>query len=165
MFGFLYPLLGDIDQYGHVLHSVGDPLADRAVEICQQRAGGDFAAAAAGLGELSARSPYREFLYYVLAECWMRAKEDGKAIESLRRAQATFNGVTSAGPGYGALFRARSDAQLAALYERTGRPRLAAEAVRRFLAAWAKADPGLPDLVEARARLSRVEAKGDITLR
>jgi len=165
MFAFVYPLLGDIDQYGRILRSVGDPLAEKSVEVFHLRARGEFGAAAAGLRELSARSPYREFLHYVLADCWMRAKEDGKAIESLRRAQSLFNGVTSTGPGYGAMFRARSDAQLAALYERTGQRRLAAEAARRFLAAWAKADPGLPDLEEARARLARLGAKGDISLR
>ena len=63
------------------------------------------------------------------------------------------------------MFRARSDAQLAALYERTGQRRLAAEAARRFLGAWAKADPGLSDVPEAQARLARLQAQGDITLR
>jgi hypothetical protein len=165
MFAFVYPLLGDIEAYDRILRTVGDPLADKSVEVFQQRARGQFAAAAAGLDELTSQSPYREFLYYVMADCRMRAKQDGKAIESLRQAQSTFNGVTSTGPGYGGMFRARSDAQLAALYERTGQRRLAAEAVRRFLAAWAKADPGLSEVEEARARLARLEAKGDITLR
>ncbi|HYS11264.1 MAG TPA: protein kinase [Myxococcales bacterium] len=165
MFAFVYPLLGDIEAYGRILRAVGDPLADKSVEVFQQRARGQFAAAAAGLDELTSRSPYREFLYYVMADCWMRAKQDGKAIESLRLAQSTFNGVTSTGPGYGGMFRARSDAQLAALYERTGQRQLAAEAARRFLAAWAKADPRLSEIEEARARLARLEAKGDITLR
>jgi hypothetical protein len=63
------------------------------------------------------------------------------------------------------MFRARSDAQLAALYERSGNQRGAVEATRRFLAAWAKADPDLPEIKEARARLERLQARGDIPLR
>jgi hypothetical protein len=63
------------------------------------------------------------------------------------------------------MFRARSEAQLAALYERTGNHLRAAEATQRFLAAWAKADPDLPEIKEARARLERLQARGNIPLR
>jgi len=35
-------------------------------------------ARARGLGELAARSPYRDFLQYLIADSWMQAKEDGK---------------------------------------------------------------------------------------
>jgi len=95
----------------------------------------------------------------------MQAKEDGKAIEALLLARSTFTGVTTPGPGYGGMFRARSEAQLAALYERTGNHLRAAEATQRFLAAWAKADPDLPEIKEARARLERLQARGNIPLR
>jgi tetratricopeptide (TPR) repeat protein/predicted Ser/Thr protein kinase len=165
MFAFVYPLLGDLADYGRTLRSAGDPLADKSVEVFSRRTAGDFAGTARGLGELSVKSPYRDFLRYLLADSWMRAKEDGKAIDNLLRAQSTFAGVTTPGPGYGGMFRARSDAQLAALYERTGQVQLAAQATRRFLAAWSKADPDLPDLQEARARLPRLLAQRDIPLR
>src|SRR6266436_2450540 len=165
MFAFVYPLLGEIDEYRRILRSVGDPLADPSVEAFRKRAGGDFAGAARGLAELTARSPYRDFLQYLVADSWMQAKEDGKAIEALLLARSTFTGVTTPGPGYGGMFRARSDAQLAALYERTGNHLRAAEATQRFLAAWAKADPDLPEIKEARARLERLQARGNIPLR
>jgi len=165
MFAFVYPLLGEIDEYRRILRSVGDPLADPSVEAFRKRTGGDFAGAARGLGELATRSPYRDFLQYLIADSWMQAKEDGKAIEALLLARSTFTGVTTPGPGYGGMFRARSDAQLAALYERTGNHLRAAEATQRFLAAWAKADPDLPEIKEARARLERLQARGNIPLR
>ena len=165
MFAFLYPLLGDIQDYGRVLHTVGDPLAEKSVEVMQARASGEYAKAADGIESLSDKSPYRDFLFYVLADSWMQAKQDAKAIEKLQRAQATFPGVTSPGPGYGGLFRARSDYQLGVLYERTGQPRPALDATRKFLDAWAKADADLPELKDAKARLSRLQSGGGIELR
>jgi len=62
------------------------------------------------------------------------------------------------------MFRARSDAQLAALYERTGQRQLAAEAARRS-SPLGQGRPPASEIEEARARLARLEAKGDITLR
>ncbi|MGZ6142244.1 MAG: protein kinase domain-containing protein [Myxococcales bacterium] len=165
MFAFLYPLLGDIQDYGRVLQIAGDPLAEKSVAVMQARASGDFAAAASGIEDLSDKSPYRDFLYYVLADSWMQAHGDSKAIDKLRRAQDTFPGVTSPGPGYGGLFRARSDYQLGVLYERSGQRKGALDATRRFLDAWSKADAELPELKDARARLSRLQAGGGIELR
>jgi len=148
-----------------VLHTVGDPLAEKSVEVMQARASGEYAKAADGIESLSDKSPYRDFLFYVLADSWMQAKQDAKAIEKLQRAQATYPGVTSPGPGYGGLFRARSDYQLGVLYERTGQPRPALDATRKFLDAWAKADADLPELKDAKARLSRLQSGGGIELR
>jgi tetratricopeptide (TPR) repeat protein/predicted Ser/Thr protein kinase len=165
MFAFLYPLLGDIADYARVLKIVGDPLADKSVAVMKARAAGDYAAAAAGIEDLSDKSPYRDFLYYVLADSWMQAGRNQKALETLLRAQATFPGVISPGPGYGGLFRARSDYQLGVLYERMGQNKPALEATRRFLEAWSHADADLPELKDARARLLRLQASGDIPLR
>ena len=165
MFAFLYPLLGDIDDYGRVLKTVGDPLADKSVEVMSARAHGDYARAADGIDGLSDKSPYRDYLFYVLADSWMQAQKDGKAIDKLLRAQSTFPGVTSPGPGYGGLFRARSDYQLGVLYERTGQRKLAFEATKRFLEAWSKADPDLPEPKDARARMMRLTSGGGIELR
>ena len=165
MFAFLYPLLGDVQDYRRVLHTAGDPLADKSVAVMQSRASGDYAAAAQGIEELSDKSPYRDFLYYVLADCWLQAGQDKKAIEKLRHAQSVFPGVTAPGPGYGGLFRARSNQQLGILYERTGQHRLALEATRQFLDAWSKADADLQEVKDARTRLARLQASGGIELR
>jgi tetratricopeptide (TPR) repeat protein len=165
MFAFLYPLLGDIADYARVLKIVGDPLADKSVAVMKARAAGDYTAAAAGIEDLSDKSPYRDFLYYVLADSWMQAGRNQKALETLLRAQGTFPGVIAPGPGYGGLFRARSDYQLGVLYERMGQNKPALEATRRFLEAWSHADTDLPELKDARARLLRLQASGDIPLR
>ena len=165
LFAFLYPLLGDIADYRRVLHEAGDPLADKSVAAMQSRAAGDFTAAADGIEGLADKSPYHDFLYYVLADTWSQAGQDQKAIEKLLRAQASFPGVIAPGFGYGGLLRARGDQQLSVLYERTGQRKLALEATRRFLDAWSKADEGLPELTDARARLARLQASGGIELR
>ena len=137
----------------------------KSVAVMKSRAEGDFAAAAAGIEELSDQSPYHDFLYYVLADTWRQAGQDQKAIEKLLRAQASFPAVIAPGLGYGGLLRARSDHQLGLLYERTGQGKLALEATRRFLDAWSKADADLPELKDARARLLRLQASGAIELR
>ncbi|HET9753589.1 MAG TPA: tetratricopeptide repeat protein, partial [Myxococcales bacterium] len=158
MFAFVYPLLGDVDAYARTLQSVGDPLAADSVEVFRKRAAGDWAGAAAQLKKIEDKSPYRDFLTYVLADCWMNANQDRKAMDALQQAQAIFPAVGAPGPGYGGMFRARADHQLAGLFERTGRVTLALQATRRFLSAWAKADPDLPELKEARARLARLQS-------
>ncbi|HUJ28268.1 MAG TPA: protein kinase [Myxococcales bacterium] len=158
MFAFLYPLLGDIDDYSRVLHTVGDPLADKSVETFEKRARGDYAGTADGIESLSDKSPYRDFLYYVLADSYLQAQKDSKAIDRLLRAQASFPGTGAPGPGFAGMFRARSDYQLGVLYERTGQPKLALEATRRFLDAWSKADADLPEVKDARARLMRLQS-------
>ncbi len=144
---------------------MGDPLADKSVEVFQKRAKGDYAGAADGIDSLSDKSPYRDFLYYVLADSYLQAKEDSRAIEKLLRAQRTFPGTGAPGPGFGGMFRARSDYQLGVLYERTGQQKQALDATRRFLGAWAKADSDQPELKDARARLSRLQSSGGIELR
>src|ERR1041384_2478561 len=136
--------MGDIDDYSRVLHTAGDPLADKSVETFTKRARGDYSGTADGIESLSDKSPYRDFLYYVLADSYMQANKDSKAIERLQRAQASFPGIGAPGPGFGGFFRARSDYQLGVLYERTAQPRLALEATKRFLDAWSKADADLP---------------------
>jgi len=165
MFAFLYPLMGDIEDYSRVLHTVGDPLADKSVEVFGKRAKGDFAGAADGIESLEGKSPYRDFLYYVLADCYAQAHQESKAIEKVLRGQASFPGTGAPGPGFGGMFRARSYYQLGVLYERTGQPKPALEATRRFLEAWAKADPDQPEWKDARARLMRLQASGGIELR
>jgi tetratricopeptide (TPR) repeat protein len=165
MFAFLYPLLGDLDKYGAVLRQAGDPLADKSVAVFESRVKGEYAKAASGIDALSDKSPYRDYLYYVLADSWMQAHEDNKAIEKLLKAQATFPGATIPGPGYGGMFRARSDYQLGILYERTGQLKPATDSTEKFLKAWAKADADLPEVRDARARLSRLRASGGIQLR
>jgi len=165
MFGFVYPLLGDIDAYAHVLQSVGDPLAEASVATFRKHANGEWAGAAEGLEGLLDKSPFRDFLSYLLADCRMHARQDREAIATLVRAQSMFPGVTAPGPGYAGMFRGRADNQLAALYERTGQPHLALQATRRFLNLWSKADADLPELREAQARLSRLQTGGDIPAR
>ncbi len=63
------------------------------------------------------------------------------------------------------MFRARSDYQLGILYERTGQPKQALEATRRFLDAWAKADPDQPELKDARALWTQAHQQPPLSLR
>jgi tetratricopeptide (TPR) repeat protein len=161
-FAFLYPLLGDIDDYGRVLRSAGDPMADLSVSAFTANAAGNPGKAAEQIDALAERSPYRDFVRYAAADAWMRAGENGKAIEGFVRAQKTFPSTTGPGPGFAGLFRARSNLQLAALYERVGQTQASADLTRRFLAAWSKADKDLPELREGRDRLARLAGGGPL---
>ncbi len=164
-FGFVYPLLGDLEKYASVLKSSGDPLAEQSVAVFQARVKGDYLKAAAGIESLAAKSPYQDFLYYVLSDTYGQGHDDARAIEKLKRAQAIFPSVTEPGPGFAGAFRARGDYELGRLYERTHQPALALEATRRFLRAWAKADADLPELKDARERAARLVSAGKIELR
>ena len=165
MFAFVYPLMGDLERYGAVLRSAGDPLADASVAAFEARKRGDFAKAASGIESLADKSPYQDFLYYVLADTYQQAHDDGRAIDRLRRAQALAPGVTVPGLQAAGVFRARSDYELGLLYERTGQAALAAASTERFLKAWARADDGLPEVKDARERLARLRQSGTIPLR
>ena len=164
-FAFLYPLYGDLEKYGAALRQAGDPLAEKSVAAFSKRKKGDHAAAASALESLANKSPYRDFLGYLVADSWTQAREHQRAIESLTKARATFPAVTAPGPGFGGMFRARSDYQLGVLYERSGQRKLSAESTERFLKAWAKADSDLPELRDARARLARVRGSGRLESR
>jgi predicted Ser/Thr protein kinase/Flp pilus assembly protein TadD len=161
-FAFLYPLLGDVDDYARVLRSAGDPMVDLSVDAFAADKAGDASKAAQKLEALLEKSPYRDFVRYAVADARMRAGDDRKAIEAFLHAQATFPPTSSPGPGYGGLLRARSELQLSELYERSGQKQAALEATRRFLAAWFKADTDLPELRDARARLARLSGEAPL---
>ena len=165
MFAFLYPLMGDLERYGAVLRGIGDPLADKSVAVFDARKRGDYAKAAEGIESLADKSPYQDFLFYVLADTWAQAHDDARAVDRLRHAQALAPGVTVPGLQFAGLFRARSDYELGVLYERLGQPALAASSTERFLKAWAKADEELPEVNDARLRLARLRQSGHIELR
>ena len=155
-FAFLYPLLGDIDDYSRVLHTVGDPLADKSVETFTKRAHGDYAGTADGV-QHSDRGPYPR-LPLLRARRQLHAGAEGfEGHREVLRAQQSFPGTGAPGPGFGGMFRARSDYQLGVLYERTGQQKSALDATKRFLDAWSKADADLPELKDARARLMRLQ--------
>ena len=164
-FAFVYPLLGDLDQYARVLRSAGDPLAEPSVALFQARVAGDYAKAASGLESLAGKSPWQDFIYYLLADTYAQAHDDARATATLLRAQATFPGLTEPGPGFAGVFRARGDYELGRLYERAQKPALALAATRRFLTAWSRADADLPELKDARERAARLSSAGRIELR
>src|SRR5207302_502105 len=97
-FAFLYPLYGDLEKYGAALRQAGDPLAEKSVAAFSKRKKGDHASAASALESLANKSPYRDFLGYLVADSWTQAREHQRAIESLTKARATFPAVTAPGP-------------------------------------------------------------------
>ena len=91
-------------------------------------------------------------LLYFLARCQSDHGQPREAIASLARLLALHSHLTIGTPYY-----ARSLLMLGELHERSGDLDRAAESYARLLDLWRAGDPDLPDRLEARRRLARLE--------
>jgi len=89
---------------------------------------------------------------YDLARCYLEKGQHQKAIETIRKMQRTYNSISER-----ALVYPKSFSLLGEIYERRGDKKLAIENYEKFLDLWKDADEDLPDLIEAKARLAKLE--------
>ena len=90
---------------------------------------------------------------YHLAECYYENGELDKAVEPLLRLQS-FYGNTF---GYRAVYYPKSLYLLGKVYEKKGDQKHALDHYERFLDMWKNADEDLPELVDAKMRMSRLK--------
>jgi tetratricopeptide (TPR) repeat protein len=106
--------------------------------------------------ERAARHPFPVALAYRKAVAYER-------LGQLDSARAVLQRVVAA-PAFGSeeqIAWTRSAIGLGEIEERLGRYEEAAASYRRFLEQWARADPGLPDVIRVRARLAALLSRRD----
>ena len=157
LLGYVYPYVGDFVPYAAMLRSLGDVLTDVEVRAFTRRLRGEHAASIDDFRELVQKTPYQDVLLHELGQAQLQAHQNEAAVETFRRLIASYPGATDQGLGLTAAVRSRALLGLAIGLDRLGQTKPAAEAVHRLLGLWNDADPGLPDLVEARARAAKLK--------
>ena len=94
------------------------------------------------------------FLLYPTAECQFEASQFDKAVNLVTRLQRVNNNER----GYRSFYYPRSFMLLGKIYEKKGDRKLAIENFEKFLNLWKDADKDLPDLIDAKARLTKLKA-------
>ena len=92
-------------------------------------------------------------LLYHLAECQFRNSRLDDAIESLKKLQKIYSNVA----GFRAAYYPKSYYFLGKIYEKNGHAKLAIKNYEKLLALWKNADADLPDLIDAKKRLSKLK--------
>ena len=156
LLGYVYPYVGDFVPYAAMLRSLGDVLTDVEVRAFTRRLRGEHAASIDDFRELVSKTPYQDVLLHELGQAQLAAHQNEAAVETFRRLIASYPSATEQGLGLTVGVRSRALLGLSIGLDRLGQTRASAEAVHKLLALWNDADPGLPDLVEAKARAARL---------
>jgi len=98
------------------------------------------------------RREYRPLFINSLAEAYYKAGDLGKALEEYKRISSlTFSRIWD-----GDIY-VKSFYMMGMIYERMGRKAKATENYSRFLELWKDADPGIPEVNDARKRLEALQ--------
>jgi tetratricopeptide (TPR) repeat protein len=157
LLGFVYPYIGEFTRYAAMLRSLGDTLTDLEVRAFTRRLHGEHPAAAEDFKELASRTPFQDVLLHEAAQSQLRSQQDEKAAETFRKVLDGWPNVTAPGLGLTVAVRHRALHGLSVALERLGQQRPALDAAEKLLARWEDADPTLPDLVDAKARVARLK--------
>jgi tetratricopeptide (TPR) repeat protein len=96
---------------------------------------------------------WRTMLYSYLAECQLSQGRTNDAIQSYEMVGK----IADYNWGFKAVFYPKSLYQLGILYEKKGNKKLAVEHYEKLLAVWKNADDNLPELVDTKARLTKLK--------
>ncbi len=97
------------------------------------------------------RREYRPLFINSLAEAYYKAGDSAKALEEYKKISSMAFSRIWDGDIY-----ARSFYMMGVIYERMGRKAKSTENYRRFLELWKEADPGIPEVNDARKRLEAI---------
>lgn len=93
------------------------------------------------------------FVLYPTAECHFDVRQFDRAMVLLSQLQKFY----SNNAGYRALYYPRSFYLLGKIYEKKGDKKLAVENFEKFLNLWKDADKNLPELIDAKSRLTKLK--------
>ncbi|MFH1681985.1 MAG: tetratricopeptide repeat protein, partial [Candidatus Eisenbacteria bacterium] len=119
---------------------------------CVEAARGNFDSAAALFRKASGRSADRFWAQYTLARAYLDSGKLGEAVEVLEK---SIKAYTSSRAFY-SIWAVKAHYLLGTAYERSGWTGEAIEQYEKFLEIWKDADPGVPEVEDARLRLRRL---------
>jgi tetratricopeptide (TPR) repeat protein len=130
------------------------PFSD-VVSAYSHRARGEYEAAIKYFLTLSQRGLHWQKVIrgYDLARCYFETGQNEKAIEAVQRIQRIYINTHLRAVVY-----PKSFYLLGKIYEKKGDKQLAVESYEKFLNIWKEADQDLPDLIEAKARVTKLKA-------
>lgn len=160
---YIYLLLEEYEKAGEVGKRTPIPFRDQIVRVYVHQARAEYEDAIKQLQFLSQPGPLYEkiFLGYNLAQCYIETGQNERAINTIQKMQQIF----APGYYYGLKFLVGLRAAvysttfylLGTIYEKMGNRKQAIENYEKFLELWKHADEGLPELIDAKARLARLK--------
>ena len=154
--GYVDPYVGEYDRYSNMLRGLGFPYVDQLVRAYKLRELGQHAQSIADFAKLAQVTPWRDVLLFEKGYAELQAHRPDQAAESLRQAVAVWPDPGEHGLGAGTGVRARALYELGLAYEAQNDRAKALATFEKLLQQWSKADPDLPDLVDAKIRARRL---------
>jgi tetratricopeptide (TPR) repeat protein len=114
---------------------------------------GDYEASVTAF-EKSAEGATSFYRRYMLGRAYLESGRLGEAVATLEKALARYDGTRATGP----LFAVKAYYLLGLAYEKSGWNKKAIESYEEFLDIWKDADPGIPEIEDARQRLTRIKS-------
>jgi tetratricopeptide (TPR) repeat protein len=118
---------------------------------CVAFAKGDYGASVAALEE-AAKNTERFWEHYLLGKAYLESGQLGEAVASFEGVLGRYGQSRT----YAPVIAVRAHYLLALAYEQSGWNNRAIEQYEEFLDIWKDADPGIPEIEDARARLTRL---------
>ncbi|MFQ5709501.1 MAG: protein kinase [bacterium] len=131
------------------------PYQDLVVKAYVHRAKGEYSMAVRDFLTVTQNTFIYDQIYYAydLAACYFETGQFLQAVDVLHRLQDIFNDSHY----FRSAVYSRSFYLLGKIYEKNGDRNLAVENYEKFLDLWKEADQDLPDLIDAKARLARLQ--------
>jgi len=151
----LYADIGNVEKVREVAKNVRFPFWTLLIEGRVHYANGEWKQAISKNEQMNKMNPWLQPLTsFFLAQSHVKMGELDGAIAEVKKAQSFYNGWHS-------LTYARGFYLLGKIYEQKGNPKLAIENYEKFLDFWKNGDQDLPDLIEAKTRLTKLKKNGE----
>ena len=156
-----YTIIGEVDKASEAKKQFDKslwPFVNNAANGYVKQARGEYEAAVKEF-EIVTQKGFgwtKVLMAYELARCYVETEQYDKAIAAIKRIQRQ-NYYSFSAADYGAVVYPKSFHLLGKIYERMGETRLALENYKALLNLWKDADENLPELIDAKQRLSALQ--------
>lgn len=157
----IYLLMGEYEKTSPLLKSqllTLSPFGNLTVRASVHRARGEYEAAINDLETITRLGFVMDKIprCYELAQCYLETGQNEKAIEAVAKMQRLNSYVYTGASHIAAAVYPRGFYLLGRIYEQKGDTKLALESYGKFLNLWKDADRDLPELVDAKSHVARL---------